>query len=202
MPARACHARRWTARSRLDPKVRLAPDQQRRLGAALALADPQSWRQFVSSQLEAIVGSVCRGELPLEQAIDLVDRMSIGCLHATRIELLGQLAYLAQRVPRTTLQTRLPDYPQCIRTGTGEWVLAVKAHAPALRLTAGAVNRDAHDPSSPVIERVPRWLSEMKVQRLQRIQIEGHRRRVRQPAPYVTGHVLRPTQNLHVPHCW
>jgi hypothetical protein len=143
-----------------DASFQLGLEELRRREAALAIVgDANAWQRYTASLIKPLLLSCRENELSLEDALTWLDRVSIACLRSTRMSLLGTFAYLALRTPRSGLQTRRPQYPKCVRTGTADLVLTLKNQSPTARVTPGSQNRKRHDPSSPLIDEALRVLT-------------------------------------------
>jgi len=149
----------------VDPRWRLTPEERRRRDAARALADPDTWRKIGSSCVEPILGSYQKGHITIAEATDIIDRISIGCWPQARVELIGETAALALRVPshqdRKPGETK-PVYPECIKSGTADLIICLKEKKPKKRVTPGISNRSTFDPSSPLIEETLQILTTLR----------------------------------------
>src|SRR5688572_22366936 len=73
----------------LDSTFQLTPEERERRDAARRLADPDGWRVITASCLSLIRESYDLGELTLQDAIEAVGRIAIGCWPQNRVQLLG-----------------------------------------------------------------------------------------------------------------
>src|SRR5688572_11791283 len=63
-----------------DLRFAWTSDEERRRRAALELADPSVWRQVAASYVEPIVRTYTLGEIDFDEAIQILGRVSIGCM--------------------------------------------------------------------------------------------------------------------------
>ncbi len=148
----------------LDPAFRLTEEETQRRDAARRLIDPDNWRVFVASCLSLIRESYDNREIDLEDAVEAVGRIAIGCWPQARATLLGTMAaLLLQRISKPRgAGDRKPAYATWIRRGTADLVIVLKEREPTARLTPGRQNRDSYDPSSPIIRDALVILNQLK----------------------------------------
>ncbi len=138
----------------LDPAFRLTEEETQRRDAARRLVDPDNWRVIVASCLSLIRESYDNGELDLDDAVEAVGRIAIGCWPQDRVRLLGTMAalLLQRTVKPRGAGDRRPTYATWIKRGTADLILLLKEREPTARLTPGRQNRKGlFDPSSPII---------------------------------------------------
>jgi hypothetical protein len=136
---------------RIDSRFQLTPEEHQRCEAARTIQDAPTWRATVSSLIELILYSHAQAELTVDEGLDFVWRVSIGCFPQDRIHLLGTFAYLARTQLARNSKRRKPTYPTCLRIGTADLILSIKSASPDVRVTPRRTGN--YDDSSPIIRK-------------------------------------------------